>query len=82
VKAARIKLTEQEACAKYHSPMTESQMEESWLALRREMDRSRWAKEHNLQPDEVGVVVNRSTGTAFFQWAEALKFLPTKDGAQ
>jgi hypothetical protein len=61
--------------ARYHSPMDASQMNESWLALRREMLRSRWAKVRGLKDEDVGIAICPRTGKAFFQWKPALQFL-------
>ena len=68
-------LTFEMAQARYHSPMQESQMHESWLALRREMLRSRWAKKHGLKDEEVGIAICPRSRKAFFQWNGVLKFL-------
>lgn len=69
-------LRAEHALAQYHSPMSEENANESWLALRREMLRARWAKEHGIAADEVGIVFNPKTGKAFFQWKGAIRFLP------
>lgn len=62
--------------ARYHSPMTtDEQMGESWLALRREMLRTRWAKLHGLRTTEVGIAICPRSRKAYFQWNGALKFL-------
>jgi hypothetical protein len=78
-------LTIEQAKAQYHSPMmTDAQMGESWLALSREMARSRWAKEHHLGTLEVGMAVDPRSGKAFFQWTGVLKYLnpaPPKEAA-
>lgn len=79
--AAVIKLYQslniEQAQARYHSPMkTIDEMGESWLALRREMLRKRWAEAHGLKYEDVGIAINPRTGKAYFQWKYALRFLP------
>lgn len=65
-------MKEQEAVARYHSPMKPSQMHESFLALRREMEIQRFADRVGLPRSEVTVVVNRRMGNAFCQWIHAV----------
>ena len=75
------KLTFEMAQARYHSPMQEHQMHESWLALRREMLRSRWAKARGLKDEDVGIAVCPKSRKAYFQWNGVLKFLfPAPNG--
>jgi hypothetical protein len=69
------KLTFEMAQARYYSPMEEHQMQESWLALRREMLRSRWAKAHGLKDVDVGIAICPRSRKAYFQWNGVLKFL-------
>lgn len=61
--------------ARYHSPMREDQMNESWLALRREMLRTRWAKARGLKAEDVGIAVCPKSKKAYFQWKPALMAL-------
>jgi len=58
--------------ARYHSPMREDQMNESWLALRREMLRTRWAKARGLKAEDVGIAICPKSRKAYFQWKPAL----------
>lgn len=70
-------LTYEMATAVYPERMlTDADMGQGWLALRREMLRKRWAEARGLKPSEVFVVVNPRLKKAYFQWKHASYCLP------
>lgn len=59
--------------ARWKSPMlSDEDLGESWLAMRREMEVSRFAERSGLERSEVEIVVHHASGKAFVQWRGAI----------